>query len=115
MVIKTSNTQFRSDSNKPDSVSVAGLNISSLTPSDDVSDDKPDPSALELALETLILKIDKMEKEYKKLADQLAKQNKSNVDEDDAKAQMAKLERTIKSDRQKTIRLARKSVQENGS
>ena len=110
----TSHTRFRSDSYELDQVTEVDLNISSQTASDNVNDDKPDPSALELAIEALILKIDKMEKDYKLLADQLAKQDNSNSEVDNTKAQMTKLKQTIKSDRQKTIRLVRKSVQENG-
>lgn len=116
---------FRSShaNDKPDELSDADLVTFNIptTPvnapvPDDHDDEQPGKSALELVIESLIEKIDNMEKEYKTLANQLLteQQNNSKDSQNERKTQMVKLKQTIKLDRQKTIRLVRKSMQECG-
>ena len=71
-----------------------------------------DKSAMELAIEVLINKIDNMERDMEILVKQLEQEKRENQVQDETKNEIIKLNRKIKLDRQKTIRLVRQSMQE---
>lgn len=114
LIFRSSQANDKSDESDADLVTfnIPTPSVNAPVP-DDHDDEQPGKSALELVIESLIEKIDNMEKEYKTLANQLLteQQNNSKDNQNETKAQMAKLKQTIKLDRQKTIRLVRKSMQ----
>ena len=67
---------------------------------------------MELAIEVLINKIDNMERDMEILVKQLEQEKRENQVQDGTKNEIIKLNRKIKLDRQKTIRLVRQSMQE---
>ena len=67
---------------------------------------------MELAIEVLINKIDNMERDMEILVKQLEQEKRENQVQDETKNEIIKLNRKIKLDRQKTIRLVRQSMQE---
>ena len=69
---------------------------------------------MELAIEVLIKKIDNMERDMEVLVKQLEQEKRQNQVQDQTKNEIIKLNRKIKLDRQKTIRLVRQSMQERG-
>ena len=69
---------------------------------------------MELAIEVLIKKIDNMERDMEVLVKQLEQEKRQNQVQDETKNEIIKLNRKIKLDRQKTIRLVRQSMQERG-